>query len=101
MQDYGFLSIVPHILTIAVALYRKNVLVALIVGIASGSFIIVGFNPFEMMFRKSSENRGRAKIEDTHHLLRAKIEDTHHLLYSRIVTRISGRVVSASSSGKK
>lgn len=49
MQDYGFLSIVPPLLTIAVALYSKNVLFALIVGIASGSFIIVDFNPFDMM----------------------------------------------------
>ena len=49
MTDYGFLSIVPPLLTIAVALYSKNVLVALIVGIASGSFIIVDFDPFNMM----------------------------------------------------
>ena len=37
MDDYGFLSIVPPILTIIVALYSKNVLVALIVGILSGA----------------------------------------------------------------
>ena len=46
MQDYGFLSIVPPVLTIFVALYTKNVIVALIVGILSGSLIIVDFNPF-------------------------------------------------------
>jgi Na+/H+ antiporter NhaC len=46
MDDYGFLSIVPPILTIIVALYSKNVIVALIVGILSGSFIITGFSPF-------------------------------------------------------
>lgn len=55
MQDYGFLSIVPPLLTIAVALYSKNVLVALIVGIASGSLIIVGFNPFDMMLNAIEE----------------------------------------------
>jgi Na+/H+ antiporter NhaC len=49
MQDYGFLSIVPPLLTIVVALYSKNVLVALIVGIFSGSLIITGFNPFDAM----------------------------------------------------
>ena len=46
MQDYGILSIVPPLLTIAVALYSKNVIIALIVGIFSGSLIITGFNPF-------------------------------------------------------
>lgn len=55
MSDYGFLSIVPPLLTIAVALYSKNVLVALIVGIASGSFIIVNFDPFDMMLNAIEE----------------------------------------------
>ncbi len=49
MQDYGFLSIVPPLLTIAVALYSRNVLVALMIGIASGSFIIADFHLFDMM----------------------------------------------------
>jgi Na+/H+ antiporter NhaC len=47
MQDYGFLSIVPPILTIFVALYTRNVIVALIVGILTGSMIIANFNPFD------------------------------------------------------
>jgi len=55
MIDYGFLSIVPPLLTIAVALYTKNVLIALIVGIASGSFIIVDFDPFDMMLNAIEE----------------------------------------------
>ena len=55
MSDYGFLSIVPPLLTIAVALYSKNVLIALIVGITSGSFIIVDFDPFNMMLNAVEE----------------------------------------------
>ena len=55
MSDYGFLSVVPPLLTIAVALYSKNVLIALIVGIASGSFIIVDFDPFDMMLNAIEE----------------------------------------------
>jgi len=55
MQDYGFLSIVPPLLTIAVALYSRNVLVALIVGIASGSFIITDFHPFNTMLNAIEE----------------------------------------------
>lgn len=46
MDDYGILSIVPPLLTIAVALYSKNVLLALVCGILSGSLIISDFNPF-------------------------------------------------------
>jgi Na+/H+ antiporter NhaC len=46
MNDYGFLSLVPPLLTIAVALYSKNVLFALVTGILSGSLIITDFNPF-------------------------------------------------------
>lgn len=46
MDDYGILSIVPPLLTIVVALYSKNVLLALVCGILSGSFILTDFNPF-------------------------------------------------------
>jgi Na+/H+ antiporter NhaC len=46
MEEYGPLSMVPPILTIIVALYSKNVLLALTCGIFSGSLIIVDFNPF-------------------------------------------------------
>lgn len=46
MHDYGFLSVVPPLLTIFFALYTRNVILALIVGIASGSLVITGFNPF-------------------------------------------------------
>lgn len=49
MDDYGILSIVPPLLTIAVALYAKNVLLALVCGILSGSFIITNFNPFNAL----------------------------------------------------
>ena len=46
MEEYGALSLVPPILTIIVALYSKNVLLALTCGIFSGSLILVDFNPF-------------------------------------------------------
>jgi Na+/H+ antiporter NhaC len=46
MNDYGFLSVVPPLLTIFVALYSKNVLLALTCGILSGSLILANFNPF-------------------------------------------------------
>jgi Na+/H+ antiporter NhaC len=46
MQDYGFLSVVPPLLTIFVAIYSRNVILALIVGILCGSLIITDYNPF-------------------------------------------------------
>ena len=46
MQDYGFLSVVPPLLTIFVAIYSRNVVLALVIGILSGSLILTGFNPF-------------------------------------------------------
>jgi Na+/H+ antiporter NhaC len=61
MDDYGILSIVPPILTIVVALYSKNVIIALIVGILSGSLIITGFNPFDAVL-DSIENQVLAEF---------------------------------------
>ncbi len=49
MHDYGFLSVVPPLLTIAVAIYSRNVIVALVVGILSGSMILTGYNPFNAL----------------------------------------------------
>jgi Na+/H+ antiporter NhaC len=49
MDDYGILSLVPALLTIAVAFYSKNVLLALVSGIISGSFILASFNPLHAM----------------------------------------------------
>ena len=46
MQNYGFLSIVPPLLTIALAIYSKNVIFALTVGILCGSLVITDFHPF-------------------------------------------------------
>ena len=46
MNDYGVLSILPPLITIAVALYSRNVLFALAMGIISGSLILTNFNPF-------------------------------------------------------
>ena len=53
MQDYGFLSIVPPLLTIALAIYSKNVILALAVGIMSGSLIITNFHPFDALLNLS------------------------------------------------
>ena len=49
MQEYGFLSVVPPVLTIVVAIYSRNVILALIIGILSGSLILTGYNPFNAL----------------------------------------------------
>jgi len=46
MDDYGILSIAPPVLTVFVAIYSRNVIFALIVGILFGSLIITDFHPF-------------------------------------------------------
>ena len=46
MDEYGILSIAPPILTVFVAIYSRNVILALIVGILFGSLIITDFHPF-------------------------------------------------------
>ena len=63
MQDYGFLSIVPPLLTIALAIYSKNVILALTFGILCGSFIITDFNPFNAVL-DSIENQLLAEISN-------------------------------------
>ena len=55
MQDYGFLSIVPPLLTIALAIYSKNVIIALGFGIISGSLIITNFHPFDALLNAIEE----------------------------------------------
>jgi Na+/H+ antiporter NhaC len=45
VTDYGFLSVVPPLLTVVLALWTRDVLLALIAGILCGSLIITGSNP--------------------------------------------------------
>lgn len=49
MQDYGFLSLVPPLLTIFLALSTRNVIIALIAGVLCGSLILTDFNPFQAL----------------------------------------------------
>ena len=44
-MEYGFLSLVPPLLTIILALVTKNVFVSLLVGIMTGSFVLNAFSP--------------------------------------------------------
>lgn len=44
-MEYGFLSIIPPLLTIALALVTKNVFLSLFIGIMTGSFVLNSFAP--------------------------------------------------------
>lgn len=44
-MEYGFWSLVPPLLTIILALVTKNVFVALLIGIMTGSFVLNAFSP--------------------------------------------------------
>ena len=43
--DYGFISIIPIILTLGIAVWAQNVIIGLFIGVFSGVIILNGFNP--------------------------------------------------------
>ena len=47
----GFLSIIPPLLAIALALIFRQVVISLILGIYSGAFFVYGYNPFTAFLR--------------------------------------------------
>ena len=44
-MEYGFLSLIPPLLTIILALTTKNVFISLFIGIMTGSFVLNAFSP--------------------------------------------------------
>ncbi|MGL4762184.1 MAG: Na+/H+ antiporter NhaC family protein [Sarcina sp.] len=46
MQDFGFLSLIPPLLTIVLAIKTKNVIISLFTGLFSGVLILNNYNPF-------------------------------------------------------
>jgi Na+/H+ antiporter NhaC len=46
MNDYGLLSLLPPVLTVVLAMWTRNIIVSLSMGVFSGSLILTGFNPF-------------------------------------------------------
>ena len=58
-MEYGFLSLIPPLLTIILALVTKNVFVSLFIGIMTGSFVLNGFAPL------ASFNAGLYSIVDS------------------------------------
>lgn len=47
MHEFGFLSIVPPLLTVVLAVYTRNVILALVLGIGCGSLILTDFHVFD------------------------------------------------------
>ncbi|PKL23391.1 MAG: sodium:proton antiporter [Spirochaetae bacterium HGW-Spirochaetae-3] len=50
MEHFGILSIIPPVLTIALAILTKDVIVSLFLGILSGTLIVAGGNPVLAFF---------------------------------------------------
>lgn len=46
MADANLLSLVPPVLTIVLAIWTRNIIVSLVLGVLCGSLILTGFNPF-------------------------------------------------------
>ena len=68
-MEYGFLSLVPPLLTIILALTTKNVFVSLIVGIMTGSFVLNAFSRSACM-QETITSPQRATV------LRAPVDDS-------------------------
>jgi Na+/H+ antiporter NhaC len=47
MESYGFVSLIPALLTIALAIKTRNVIISLGVGALSGAIILQKYNPFQ------------------------------------------------------
>lgn len=47
MNDFGFLSLVPPLVTIFIAIYTRNVILSLAIGGLSGALIIASFDPLK------------------------------------------------------
>lgn len=48
MNNYGFLSILPIIITISIAILTRNVIISLFIGVFSAVFILAGPNPINV-----------------------------------------------------
>ena len=46
MSDYGLLSLLPPILTVLLAIWTRNILFSLALGVFVGSMILTRYNPF-------------------------------------------------------
>ena len=46
MDSYGFLSVIPPVLSVFLAIYTRNIILSLSIGALSGTLILTSFNPF-------------------------------------------------------
>lgn len=46
MESYGMLSVLPPVLSIVLAIYTRNIIIALAIGSLSGALILSSYNPF-------------------------------------------------------
>jgi Na+/H+ antiporter NhaC len=46
MSEYGLISLLPPVLTVAIAMWSRNIIISLCLGTFCGSLILSGYNPF-------------------------------------------------------
>lgn len=49
MNDFGWLSLLPPVLTIVLAILTRNIIVSLAIGVFSGALILAGYQPFDAL----------------------------------------------------
>ena len=49
MPDFGLLSLLPPVLTVILAIWSRNIIVSLSIGVFSGSLILQQYHPFDAM----------------------------------------------------
>ncbi|HSL86654.1 MAG TPA: Na+/H+ antiporter NhaC family protein [Bacteroidales bacterium] len=65
MSDYGFLSIIPVIMAVTIAIKYKNVVLALFISVLTGVLILVNYNPVKA-FTETIQNYLFAQLTDSY-----------------------------------
>ena len=80
-MDYGYLTLVAPILTLAVAIATRKVPLAMLVGIFTGQLIICGWNPFTAI--NESVNGILSVCADTGNLQTGRVTTPVNMMLSR------------------
>lgn len=86
-MEYGFLSVIPAVLAIALAIITKNIVVSLVVAVFVGSTIICGWNPITGF------------LEMTHTHIFAALSEPSNMQALFMMTIIAGFIALLTKSG--
>lgn len=89
-MDYGFWSVVPPLLTIALAIITKEVLLSLFIGIYTGCFIAAGCNPLGAVEEMSNMMIG--SYDDEENVIAGVLSDPGDVQIIVIVVLLGGLI---------